>query len=254
MGMPAAVKNAWARAQNAAAVSLRERGPGPQPPQGEPVTSYRLASASVTMPIRTPPSTVTGGRVRIGIVLGLAAGLLLAGCDTAPPEAAPAPTTTAVTLATPAPTPPTTTVTGPTPAPTPPTTPTRAPPVTVDGPCPYADAATVMDIVGQHIARTTVTKTTPHLGCAFYRPNAEKAAELSVSVLASATAAQTEAIRLTGPGANPVDSVADGGAVAITGDGAVLAVSKGSALVVVRINQRVSLEAIELAKLVVAKV
>jgi len=76
---------------------------------------------------------------------------------------------------------------------------------------------------------------------------------VAVTVLASATAARTEAIRLTGPGANPVDSVADGGTVAITGAGAVLAVSKGPALVVVRINQRISLEAIELAKLVVAR-
>ena len=125
--------------------------------------------------------------------------------------------------------------------------------MTVDGPCPYADRATVMDIIGQHLDRTTVTSTTPHPGCAFYRPNGEKAADLAVSVLASATAAQAEAIRLTGPGANPVDSVADGGTVAITGDGALLAVSKARALVVVRINQPVSLEAIELAKLVVAR-
>ncbi len=178
--------------------------------------------------------------MRLAIVLGLAAGLLLAGCDAASQEAAPATSTV------PRPTSPVT--------PSSPVTPTRTPAaVTVDGPCPYVDAATVMDIVGQHIARTTVTKTTPHPGCAFYRPNAEKAADVAVSVLASATAAQTEAIRLTGAGANPVDSVGDGGTVAITGDGAVLAVSKGPALVVVRINQRMSLEAIELAKLVVAQ-
>jgi hypothetical protein len=175
--------------------------------------------------------------VRLAIVLGLAAGLLLAGCDTAGQQAPPAaPTSTA---------PPSTTA---------PVTPASTrPPVTVAAPCPYAGAATVMDIVGQHITRTTVTSTTPHPGCAFYRPNGEKAADVAVSVLASATAAQAEAIRLTGPDANPVDSVADGGTVAITGDGAVLAVSKGQALVVVRINQRVSLEAIELAKLVVAR-
>jgi hypothetical protein len=173
--------------------------------------------------------------VRLAIVLGLAAALV-AGCDTAGQEAPPAaPTRTA---------PPTTA----------PVTPARTrPPVTVDARCPYAGAATVMDIVGQHIARTTVTSTTPHPGCAFYRPNGEKAADVAVSVLASAAAAQAEAIRLTGPGANPVDSVADGGTVAITGDGALLAVSKGRALVVVRINQRVSLEAIELAELVVAR-
>jgi hypothetical protein len=176
--------------------------------------------------------------VRIGIVLGLVTGLLLAGCDAA---GQPAPSTTTLPGRTPAGTP------------APSATPARTPPVTVDAPCPYADAAAVMDIVGQHVARTTVTKTTPHPGCSFYRPNAEKAAEISVSVLPSAKAAQTEAIRLTGPTANPVDSVGDGGTVAVTADGALLAVSKGPALVVVRINQRISLEAIELAKLVVAK-
>jgi hypothetical protein len=75
---------------------------------------------------------------------------------------------------------------------------------------------------------------------------------VAVSVLPTATAAQTQAIRLPGSGANPVDSVGDGGTVAITDQGAVLAVSKGTVLVVVRINQRISLEAVELAKLVVA--
>ena len=185
--------------------------------------------------------------MRFAIVLGLAAGLLLAGCDAAGQEAAPAAPGTTVPRPT-SPAPPTSSAT-----PTPPAPPARTPPpVTVDGACPYADAAAVMDIVGQHIARTTVTKTTPHPGCAFYRPNAEKAADVAVSVLASAAAAQAEAIRLTGPDANPVDSVGDGGTVAITGDGAVLAVSKGPVLVVVRINQRISLEAIEVAGLVVA--
>jgi hypothetical protein len=178
--------------------------------------------------------------VRLAIVLGLAAGLLLAGCGGAGGEAAPAPSTPPA-----APSSPTATRA---------VTPTRTPPpVTVDAQCPYADAATVMDIVGQHIARTTVARTTPHPGCAFYRPNGEKAADVAVSVLTSPAAAQAEAIRLTGPAANPVDSVGDGGTVAITGDGAVLAVSTGPALVVVRINQRISLEAIELAKLVVAR-
>ena len=177
--------------------------------------------------------------MRLAIVLGLAAGLLLAGCGGGDREAAPAPSTQATTpthVVTPTRTPPTRT----------------PPPVTVDAPCPYADAATVRDIVGQHIARVTVTRTTPHPGCAFYRPNGEKAADVAVSVLANSAAAQAEAIRLTGPTANPVNSVGDGGTVAITGDGATLAVSRGPALVVVRINQRVSLEAVELAKLVVA--
>ena len=61
-------------------------------------------------------------------------------------------------------------------------------------------------------------------------------------------------LAVTGPAGNPVRTVGDGGAVAITGDGAVLAVSKGRAVVVVRINQRISLEAVEIAKLVVARI
>ena len=95
-------------------------------------------------------------------------------------------------------------------------------PVTLDAPCPYAATATVMDIIGQHLARTTVTTTTPHPGCAFYRPDGERAAEVTVSVLPSAAAAQAQAIRLGGRSANPVDGVADGGTVAITDYGAVL--------------------------------
>jgi hypothetical protein len=178
----------------------------------------------------------------------LVAGILLAGCDTATQDsAAPVPTIAATTTTAPA-----------KPPARPPVTPKPTaskarPAVTVDGPCPYADRDTVMDIIGQHLFRTTVTSTTPHPGCAFYRPNAEKAAEIAVSVLPTAAAAQARAITLPGKGANPVQTVADGGTVAITATGAVLAVSNGKALVVVRINQRISLEAVEIAKLVVAK-
>jgi hypothetical protein len=182
--------------------------------------------------------------VRTSIVLGLVAGVLLAGCDTATQDsAAPVPTVVPTTTAPAKPKPKPT---------TPKPVPTR-PAVTTDGPCPYADRATVMDIIGQHLDRTTVTSTTPHPGCAYYRPNAEKAAEIAVSVLPTAAAAQAQAVKVPGRGANPVDTVGDGGTVAITPGGAVLAVSKGTALVVVRINQRISLEAVEIAKLVVAK-
>lgn len=176
--------------------------------------------------------------MRIGVALCV---LLLAGCGGTAEVAAPAP---APTTTTPAPV-----RTTPKPKPKPSPTP---PPKTVDGTCPYADAATVMDIVGQHITRSTITTTRPHPGCAFYRPNGEKAADVQVSVLASAAAARARASRLPGQGANPV-TVGDGGMVAITDDGALLAVSAGKALVVVRINQRISLEATEIAELVVAR-
>jgi uncharacterized protein DUF2020 len=186
--------------------------------------------------------------VRTSIVFGLAAGVLLAGCDTATQDSAAPVPTVAPTTTSPAPPKPTTPrPTTPRPTPTP-----RA--VTTDGPCPYADRATVMDIIGQHLDRTTVTSTTPHPGCAFYRPNGEKAAEIAVSVLPTAAAARARAVTVPGKGANPVDGVGDGGAVTITAGGAVLAVSKSTALVVVRINQPISLEAVEIAKLVLARI
>jgi hypothetical protein len=198
--------------------------------------------------------------VRIGILLGLGAGLLAGGCGAASRDPAePVPTTASAATGSsaaasrdPAEPVPTTAsaATGSSAAPS--TTAAGPAAATVEAPCPYADAPTVMDLVGQHIARTTVTRTTPHPGCAFYRPNGERAAEVAVSVLPTAAAAEAQAVRLPGPSANPVDSVGDAGAVAITDYGVLLAVSKGTALVVVRINQHISLEAVELAKLVVA--
>jgi len=106
--------------------------------------------------------------------------------------------------------------------------------------------------VGQRIARTTVTATRPYPGCSFYRANGERAADIAVTRLATPTAAQRRAVAVGGRGANPVNGVGDGGVVRVTADGAVLAVSKGRALVVVRINQRISLEAKEIAGYVVA--
>jgi hypothetical protein len=126
-------------------------------------------------------------------------------------------------------------------------------PAAVDGACPYASAEQVAETVGQHIDRTTVTPTRPYPGCSFYRPNGEQAADVQVTVLATATAAQARAIAVGGRGANPVGRLGDGGVVALTPTGAVLAVSKGRALVVVRINQRISLEAREIAGYVVAR-
>jgi hypothetical protein len=188
-----------------------------------------------------------------GVVLVLAGAAALAGCSSnsgaqagagagsqPPPSSAPAATTK----------PPAT-------PPKPPSRPVQTPPPSpVEGTCPYVPSDTVQDVVGQHITRTTVTPTTPHPGCSFYRPNGERAADIQVSVLATAVAAQTRAIQLGGTGANGITGrgLGDGGVVTITQTGALLAVSKGRALVVVRINQRISLEARELATYVVARV
>ena len=183
-------------------------------------------------------------------VIGLVAtGLLAAGCGGGTDQPAAAPTTTAAPATTPAAPTPTT------PRATPPATPPRTPPAgTVDGACPYADRDTIAGIVGQRIARSTVTATRPYVGCAFHRAGGEKAADVAVQVLPDARAALARALAVAGPTANPVDTVGDGGAVAVTDGGALLAVSSGPAVVVVRINQRSSLAAAEIARLVVAAI
>jgi hypothetical protein len=116
------------------------------------------------------------------------------------------------------------------------------------------DTDSVAGIVGQHISRTTVTPTRPHPGCSFHRANGERAVGVVVSVLPGPIQAQNKAISIGGPAANPVDGLGDGGVVAVTADGAVLAVSKGRMLVVVRINQRSSLEAKEIAGHVISRI
>jgi len=183
--------------------------------------------------------------------LGLAVGiLLLAGCDRGSTAAGTAVGGTAAPItAGPA-------RTTPPPRTTPPARPGRSTvaPSPVDGPCRYLDSDTVAGIVGQHISRSTVTPTKPYPGCTFYRANGEAAADIAVTVMASPSQAQAKAIAIGGQTANPVNGLGDGGVVTITDAGAVLAVSTGRTLVVIRINQRSSLEAKELARPVLAKV
>lgn len=122
---------------------------------------------------------------------------------------------------------------------------------TVDAACPYIDTETVKDTIGQHLSRTTVTSTTPHPSCAFYRPDGGLAAEITVSEQANSIAAQNDALGQVGKDSNPVTGIGDYGVVAIVDDGALLAVTKGSSLVLIKINQKSSLEAREIAKAVV---
>lgn len=131
---------------------------------------------------------------------------------------------------------------------------TRAKPApsTVEGTCPYVPTSMVMDTIGQHLTRTTVISTVPHPGCAFYRPDSALAAQITVTDLANPIAAQNSALAKTGKDANPVTGIGDYGVVAIVDDGALLAVTKGPTLVVIKINQQSSLEAKLIAKAVVA--
>jgi hypothetical protein len=133
------------------------------------------------------------------------------------------------------------------------TKPTTRPVTTTEGPCPYVDTATVMNTIGQHLARSTVTSTRPHPSCAFYRPDGGLAAQITVSEEPNPVAAQNLALERAGQSANPVDGIGDYGAVTITDEGALLAVTKARTLVVVQINQKSSLQAKEIARIVVGK-
>lgn len=137
---------------------------------------------------------------------------------------------------------------------TPPSNPptTTAPASTVDGPCPYFDTQKLMDTIGQHLSRSTVTSTKPHPSCTFYRPDDAVATKITVTEQVSPNAAQTAALQTAGGNlANPVDGIGDYGAVRVVDDGTLLAVTKGTSLVVVKINQKSSLQAKEVARLVV---
>ena len=133
----------------------------------------------------------------------------------------------------------------------PPTQPTSEP-VTTDGDCRYLETTFVEQTVGQRIARTTYTATSHELlpGCTFYRPDGDPAVDITVTAFPTAVEAQTAAIGLGTPAANPVDDVGDGGVVLVTEDAAVLAVTVDATLLVVTVNQASSLQARALAVLV----
>jgi hypothetical protein len=191
-------------------------------------------------------------RLRQWTAAGLVAGACLVGC-----ESGSEPGSGGTAAQTPGPVSPTAEPTSsPPPRTTPPARATTSTPAPnpVEGRCPYLDADTVAGIVGQHISRTTVTPTRPYPGCSFYRPNGELAVDVAISELATPTQAQAKAIAIGGRAANPVNGVADGGVVAVTADGAVLAISKSRLLIVIRINQRSSLEAKELARSVSGRI
>lgn len=128
-------------------------------------------------------------------------------------------------------------------------------PETVEQDCPYLDTATVQDTVGQQTPTVTTTGVPggPPPTCTFLKPNDEAAATVEVSQATDAIAAQTAAVqRVAGIGGTAVDDIADGGGIASTDGGTVLAVADGTLVVVVTINQASSLQARELAQAVVA--
>lgn len=159
---------------------------------------------------------------------------LLLGCQSAAPQPSGSPDTSTVTSSVP--------TARPSPSPTATTTPT---PVTADGDCFYLDTGFVEATVGQRIERTTYTTTSHESlpGCTFYRSDGEPAADVAITTYDSAVQAQIAAVDLGTAAANPIDDIADGGVVTVSVERTVLAVTSGSTLLVVTINQASSLEA-----------
>lgn len=162
----------------------------------------------------------------------------LAGCTDQAEEPETAPTTSAAAATTP------TTPTTPTPPPPP-------QPVTTVAPCPYLDQGYVEQTVGQKVGTVEVTTTeppvTPLPGCTFYALNDEPAVAVVTEQHPSPVEAQTAALAKVGEAGNPVTTVADGGAVLAANGQTICAVSKGTAVVVITINQESSLEGEEIA-------
>lgn len=237
------------------------------------------------------PTSGKGSGDRLLVVVGLAVVLLAAACTSGrrvadrssgvtTPTSAAAPTT-AVTSAAPLTTAPTTAVTSAAPSTSVPPTaqvttrpaaPSSSPPVsrrrtttpsrsrtttaptpvrTHDGVCPYLSAGFVMDSIGQHLARITLSNASPPV-CAFYRPDGGLAARVEPSHVTSPAAARRAVLRAAGGAANPLPHAGDGGVVSLVADGAVAAASIGTQVVVVTINQRSSLEATEVLTRVLA--
>lgn len=178
-------------------------------------------------------------------MLALAGCLVLAACGGSPaPEAPPAtPTSVSTSSAPPVQT-------------TAPASTSAAEPVTTEQDCPYLDTTAVEDVVGQKTPTVTTTGVAggPPPSCTFTKPNGEAALTVEISQAADSVAARTAAVeRVAGIGGTAVTDIADGGGIAV-GQPTVLAVAKGTLVVVVTINQESSLQAREIAQAVVGAV
>lgn len=138
------------------------------------------------------------------------------------------------------------------------TTPAAAPapqPVTSDGPCPYLEQAYIVQTVGQKVGRVEVTSTEPPVSplptCTFHALDDEPAVVISTEQYSAPAEAQAAALAKVGAAGNPVTTAGDGGAVLAADGQTICAVSKGTAVLVVTINQESSLEGEEIAGMVV---
>lgn len=137
-------------------------------------------------------------------------------------------------------------------APSAPPSPSKAAPVaipaapepTASGPCPYLTNSFVSDANGQKISKVKTSAEEPHPSCFFYALNGKIQLTVRIYVgepeVAKALVDQAAPVSTSNPASDP--SGWKGGYQA-AGEGAVYAVSKGAAAVIVTTNQKQSVKA-----------
>lgn len=140
------------------------------------------------------------------------------------------------------------------PAPVPTSAPAPPPPVVEDGPCPYLDQDFVEETIGQRMSRseTISVEGAPLPGCAYYKPDDTQGLRVDIGAYPDEIAAQNAALTTVTNGADPLTDLGDYGGVIVTPAQTLLAVTSGSTLIVVTTNQESSLQAREIATVVLA--
>ena len=129
--------------------------------------------------------------------------------------------------------------------------------MTVEQDCPYLDTGFVTQTVGQQTPTVTTTGVPggPPPSCTFTKPDGEAALTVEIVQAADPVAARTAAVERVAPiGGTAVDDIGDGGGIAVGTAQTVLAVADGTLVVVVTVNQQSSLQAREIAQVVVGAV
>ncbi|MGQ0839967.1 DUF2020 domain-containing protein [Actinokineospora sp.] len=127
-----------------------------------------------------------------------------------------------------------------------------APEPTADGPCPYLDNATVADANGQRVTKVRTSADKPQPACFFYRPDGS--VQLTVRVYAGDPGVAKAIVDEAAPIAtsNPAQSPAGWKGGSLSGDkGAVYAVAKAEAAVVVSTNQEQTIKARRITETVI---
>lgn len=132
----------------------------------------------------------------------------------------------------------------------PPAQPTPA----VQAPCPYLDDDFVEQTNGQRVGRTAVSADKPHPACFFYRSDGNEQLRVQVLVAANPAAARALVDRAAPVDTSDPATLPGGweGGKQPTGSGAVFAVYKGGAAVVVVSNQRQTIKVSRIAEQVIS--